>query len=61
MGLNVFILFIGMGFGSLVFSYFFKFGINIVFIVFGIIVLIFVILVIYLFCLEIWFKLENNS
>lgn len=61
MGLNVFTLFTGMGLGSLVFSYFLKFGINTAFIVFGTIALIAAILAIYLFRLEVRPKSEANS
>ncbi|OOM05931.1 MFS transporter [Clostridium saccharobutylicum] len=61
MGLNVFTLFTGMGLGSLVFSYFLKFGINTAFIVFGTIALISAILAIYLFRLEVRPKSETNS
>lgn len=59
MGLNVFTLFIGMGLGSLIFSYFLQFSIDTAFIVFGIVAIVAAILGIYLFRLEVRPQLEK--
>ena len=52
MGLNVFLLFTGFGFGSLIFSFFFRWGLSTAYIAFGIIAILATILAIPLFSTE---------